>query len=89
MHGNMTGVEKQMNKDDLIAWKNYDNKQYSLIPGISVQKNIMERENKNNMNPSGSVNNLSRSLLDNNKFQERQDMMKQYGFTRDPRDAFS
>lgn len=35
MHGNMTGVEKQMNKDDLIAWKNYDNNQYSLIPGVS------------------------------------------------------
>jgi hypothetical protein len=25
MHGNMTEVEKRMNKDDLIAWKNYDN----------------------------------------------------------------
>lgn len=25
MHGNMTNVEKQLNKDDLLAWKNYDN----------------------------------------------------------------
>jgi hypothetical protein len=24
-HGNMTGVEKQMNREDLQAWKNYDN----------------------------------------------------------------
>jgi len=24
-NGNMTNVEKQMNKDDLVAYKNYDN----------------------------------------------------------------
>lgn len=24
--GNMTQIEKQMNKDDLIAYKNFDNK---------------------------------------------------------------
>ena len=42
-HGNMTGVEKQMNKDDLRAWKNYDNNQYSLIPGVTAQKKILDR----------------------------------------------
>ena len=41
--GNMTKVEKGMNKDDLIAYKQYDNKQYSLIPGVSKEKAIMER----------------------------------------------
>jgi hypothetical protein len=46
MHGNMTGVEKQMNKDDLTAWKNYDNKQYSMIPGVSKDKKFLEREEK-------------------------------------------
>ena len=30
----MTGVEKAMNKYDLEAYKNYDDHQYSLIPGI-------------------------------------------------------
>ena len=24
-YGNMTNVEKEMNKDDLVAWKKYDN----------------------------------------------------------------
>jgi hypothetical protein len=43
MHGNMTGVEKQMNKDDLLAWKNYDNNQYSMIPGVSANKKILDR----------------------------------------------
>ena len=36
--GNMTGVEKQMNKDDMVAWKKYDNKQYALIPGMQTNK---------------------------------------------------
>lgn len=39
----MTNVEKLLNKDELIAYKNYDNKSYSLIPGISKDKNILER----------------------------------------------
>ena len=33
--GSMTGVEKQINRADLKAWKAYDNKQYSLIPGLN------------------------------------------------------
>ena len=36
--GNMTNVEKHMNKDDLVAYKNFDNKQYSMIPGVSKEK---------------------------------------------------
>lgn len=41
--GNMTSVEKQMNKDDLIAYKNFDNKQYSMIPGVSKEKQFLNR----------------------------------------------
>ncbi len=35
-YGNMTNVEKELNKDDLVAWKKYDNNQYSMIPGVSA-----------------------------------------------------
>ena len=35
MYGNMSKQEKSMNKNDLIAYKNYDNNQYALIPGFS------------------------------------------------------
>ena len=38
----MTNVEKEMNKDDLLAWKRYDNNQYSMIPGHSTNKKIAE-----------------------------------------------
>ena len=38
----MTNVEKEMNKDDLLAWKKYDNNQYSMIPGVSSQKRFAD-----------------------------------------------
>ncbi len=46
----MTFVEKHMNKEDLIAYKNYDNHQYSLIPGVSQHRDFMNKQNgeKNN-----------------------------------------
>jgi hypothetical protein len=43
MYGNMTSVEKQMNKEDLAAWKKFDNNQYSMIPGISSSKRIADK----------------------------------------------
>lgn len=67
-HGNMTGVEKQMNKDDLKAWKNYDNNQYSLIPGVSAQKKVLDRTVEGNvLGESGSASNiLGQSVLKGN-----------------------
>ena len=38
MYGNMSSIEKKMNKGDLRAYKNYDNNQYALIPGIASTK---------------------------------------------------
>ena len=39
-YGNMTDVEKKMNREDLYAYKNYDNNQYSMIPGVSSIKKV-------------------------------------------------
>lgn len=41
----MSHVEKKMNKEDLEAWKVYDNHQYALIPGISHKKHITQGSN--------------------------------------------
>jgi len=38
LYGNMTDMEKKLNKQDLDAYKVFDNKQYSLIPGLHSQK---------------------------------------------------
>lgn len=32
-YGNMTNVEKEMNKDELIAYKNHDRNEVTMIPG--------------------------------------------------------
>ena len=32
--GNMTGVEKALNRDDMLAYKKYDSKNYSMVPGM-------------------------------------------------------
>lgn len=42
-YGNMTAAEKELNKDDLVAWKKHDNNQYSLIPGVTSQKRFAEQ----------------------------------------------
>jgi hypothetical protein len=34
----MTDVEKKLNKQDLQAYKRFDNNQYAMIPGISNTK---------------------------------------------------
>jgi len=34
-YGNMTELEKKLNRVDLMAYKHYDNKMYSLVPGIN------------------------------------------------------
>ena len=89
-HGNMTGVEKQMNRDDLSAWKNYDNNQYSLIPGVSSNKKIPEKAR--GLGDSGSQTSLNASMVkakSEAKYIEKQERMKQHGFTRDPRDVYA
>jgi len=40
MYGNMSSVEKNINKVDLNAFKNYDTRQYSLVPGLQHSKHV-------------------------------------------------
>lgn len=35
MYGNMTKVEKQLNRDEIKAFKHHDNTNYAMIHGIS------------------------------------------------------
>jgi len=35
MYGNMTGVEKQINKDEMLAYRNHDTQPYMMIPGLN------------------------------------------------------
>ena len=38
----MTSVEKEMNKDELIAYKNFDNKDLTLVPGSVSSKQFAD-----------------------------------------------
>lgn len=62
MYGNMSKQEKAINKDDLIAYKNYDNNQYALIPGFASQKAMpLLREKKESpVNQGGKGFSLSK-----------------------------
>lgn len=33
-YGNMSAAEKHINKQDLSAYKNYDNTNFAMLPGI-------------------------------------------------------
>ena len=41
-YGNMTDVEKKLNREDLIAYKHFDNNQYAMIPGVNTVKRHMD-----------------------------------------------
>lgn len=73
LYGNMTGVEKSLNKDDLLAWKNYDHNAYALIPGLNstkkpIPKKLLEDKNLHKKERS---------------FDEELNRMNQFGLTRD------
>ena len=38
MYGNMSSVEKAMNKYEMQAYKNFDARQYALVPGLQHTK---------------------------------------------------
>ena len=50
MYGNMSKEEKMLNKEDLVAYKRFDNNQYAMIPGVSSQKAIMSPDLKKSPN---------------------------------------
>ena len=47
MYGNMSSVEKALNKNDLRAYKNFDNRQFSLVPGIQHSKHVLAQSTDN------------------------------------------
>ena len=73
MYGNMTGMEKQLNKNDLSAFKNYDNKTYALIPGL----------NSVSMPPSKKVMEDKLTKRNERSYDEQNERLNQFGLTRD------
>ena len=73
MYGNMSQQEKAMNKDDLHAYKRFDNNQYAMIPGFNSQKAlVMPRDKK-----ASPGNSSSKEA----KLQTSVDRLAGYGFS--------
>jgi hypothetical protein len=73
MYGNMTGVEKSLNKNDLTAFKHYDQNTYALIPGL----NSSTKPVSNKVMMDKQAHKRDRS------FDDEAHRMNQFGITRD------
>ena len=67
--GNMTQVEKNMNKDDLKAYKRYDNNQYGMIPGLNADKKYPKPQHQGKQKKEPA-------------FEEQQRRLEAYGYGR-------
>jgi hypothetical protein len=88
-YGNMSAAEKAINRDDLHAYKEYDGKNYAMIPGIQASKQI--NMNRLSASPqrtqSGSNANMKTTSLGSpkrnketeEKLQENHERLKQHG----------
>ncbi|CDW82191.1 UNKNOWN [Stylonychia lemnae] len=62
-YGNMTNQEKKLNRADLLAYKSYDNNQYSLIPGI--QNKTLQKKTNGYIQNNTSVDSPQKRQLGN------------------------
>lgn len=78
-YGNMSAAEKQINKDDLVAYKNYESTNYAMIPGINNQKHINNNRYQPNPNSEFRVGSPKMRLDQATKLKNNVDRFQQYG----------
>ena len=71
MYGNMSSVEKALNKNDLRAYKNFDSRQFSLVPGIQHSKHVMAQSTEPTSRSMDSPKNLKVKVDSDRKFMEK------------------
>lgn len=84
-YGNMSAAEKALNKDDLQAFKNYDGKNYAMIPGVQNQN--QRNTNRHSPSPTRHGGSMSAHNLPSpkrlkhtaEKVLENQDRFKKFG----------
>ncbi len=81
-YGNMSAAEKAINRDDLYAYKEYDGKNYAMIPGIQQSKQI--NQNRLSASPlskktaTGTLGSPARKEIEE-KLQENVERLKNHG----------
>ena len=81
-YGNMSAAEKHINKQDLISYKNYDNTNHAMIPGLKETSELPKRMGsppKNRSQSLGLADNSPRKATIDVKVQQNTDKMMQYG----------
>jgi len=72
-YGNMSHAEKQINKKDLRAYKEYDGNNYAMIPGVqnvnihNLNRNSVESPD-NNWSPKPKQDLETKNKINNEKF---------------------
>lgn len=79
LYGNMTSVEKAMNRHDLHAFKNYDNNQYALIPGVASSK-VLPGQIYSPGSKAGSSPPKKKSTTVEEKFFKKADTLHSLGY---------
>lgn len=79
----MSSIEKALNKNDLIAYKNYDSNQYSLVPGLQHAKHGSPGKYSGKASGLGKADSpKAKQLLDQAHFKLdfKQDQLRQMGY---------
>jgi hypothetical protein len=80
MYGNMSSVEKALNKNDLRAYKNFDDRQFSLVPGIQHSKHLVSQSNDHASRSVESPRNIKIKVDSDRKFLEKQNHLMKIGY---------
>ena len=79
MYGNMSSHEKSLNKNDLNAYKNFDSRQFSLVPGLQHSKHLIDGDQLSiSLSPKGYQN--KKHLDSNEKYNMKQNQLRSLGF---------
>lgn len=79
MYGNMSSVEKAMNRGELHAYKNYDQNQYSMVPGVSSTKAIPGLMNSPGIQKAAQSPPKKAKDFESD-FKKKQDVLAQLGY---------
>ena len=91
MYGNMSSVEKALNKNDLNAYKNFDNKNYSLVPGLQHYKYSIEATPKKSgtLSPGQDERPYQKSTMSmDNKYLRKFEELNKLGY-HDSKESFT
>jgi hypothetical protein len=80
MEGNMSSVEKALNKNDLRAYKNFDNRQFSLVPGLQHSKHVNANSSNVASRSLDSNDNFKYKADSNQKFIDKQNQLQRIGY---------